>query len=257
MSKAITTLIIIAAVIVGIIFLFHLFLWIFWLSISLTISMKKEYTKTNRFYNWVFVLWYRYMMIVGMIRLHVTGYEKVPFGTHFLLVSNHRSKFDNFVQCAVLKKTQIAYISKPENFKIPMGRRYMRRGLYLAIARNNPKEALGTILKAIDYIKSDTVSIGIFPEGTRSTDGRLKDFKPGSFKIAEKAGCPVVVCCMQGTENIAKNWPFKKTDVYMDILEVIPADVWAEKTTVDVAKYAQDLVQKNIDERNEKLQEAK
>jgi len=257
MSKAITTLIIIAAVIVGIIFLFHLFLWIFWLSISLTISMKKEYTKTNRFYNWVFVLWYRYMMIVGMIRLHVTGYEKVPFGTHFLLVSNHRSKFDNFVQCAVLKKTQIAYISKPENFKIPMGRRYMRRGLYLAIARNNPKEALGTILKAIDYIKSDTVSIGIFPEGTRSTDGRLKDFKPGSFKIAEKAGCPVVVCCMQGTENIAKNWPFKKTDVYMDILEVIPADVWAEKTTVEVAKYAQDLVQKNIDERNEKLQEAK
>ncbi len=257
MSKAITTLIIIAAVIVGIIFLFHLFLWIFWLSISLTISMKKEYTKTNRFYNWVFVLWYRYMMIVGMIRLHVTGYEKVPFGTHFLLVSNHRSKFDNFVQCAVLKKTQIAYISKPENFKIPMGRRYMRRGLYLAIARNNPKEALGTILKAIDYIKSDTVSIGIFPEGTRSTDGSLKDFKPGSFKIAEKAGCPVVVCCMQGTENIAKNWPFKKTDVYMDILEVIPADVWAEKTTVEVAKYAQDLVQKNIDERNEKLQEAK
>lgn len=257
MSKAITTLIIIAAVIVGIIFLFHLFLWIFWLSISLTISMKKEYTKTNKFYNWVFVLWYRYMMIVGMIRLHVTGYEKVPFGTHFLLVSNHRSKFDNFVQCAVLKKTQIAYISKPENFKIPMGRRYMRRGLYLAIARNNPKEALGTILKAIDYIKSDTVSIGIFPEGTRSTDGSLKDFKPGSFKIAEKAGCPVVVCCMQGTENIAKNWPFKKTDVYMDILEVIPADVWAEKTTVEVAKYAQDLVQKNIDERNEKLQEAK
>ena len=256
MSKAITTLIIIAAVIVGIIFLFHLFLWIFWLSISLTISMKKEYTKTNRFYNWVFVLWYRYMMIVGMIRLHVTGYEKVPFGTHFLLVSNHRSKFDNFVQCAVLKKTQIAYISKPENFKIPMGRRYMRRGLYLAIARNNPKEALGTILKAIDYIKSDTVSIGIFPEGTRSTDGSLKDFKPGSFKIAEKAGCPVVVCFMQGTENIAKNWPFKKTDVYMDILEVIPADVWAEKTTVDVAKYAQDLVQKNIDERNEMLQEA-
>ena len=256
MSKAITTLIIIAAVIVGIIFLFHLFLWIFWLSISLTISMKKEYTKTNRFYNWVFVLWYRYMMIVGMLRLHVTGYEKVPFGTHFLLVSNHRSKFDNFVQCAVLKKTQIAYISKPENFKIPMGRRYMRRGLYLAIARNNPKEALGTILKAIDYIKSDTVSIGIFPEGTRSTDGSLKDFKPGSFKIAEKAGCPVVVCCMQGTENIAKNWPFKKTDVYMDILEVIPADVWAEKTTVDVAKYAQDLVQKNIDERNEMLQEA-
>ena len=107
MSKALTTLIIVAAVIVGLIILFHLLLWIFWLSISLTISMKKEYKKTSKFYNWVFVLWYRYMMIVGMIRLHVTGYEKVPFGTHFLLVSNHRSKFDNFVQCAVSKKLRL------------------------------------------------------------------------------------------------------------------------------------------------------
>ena len=248
MSKALTTLIIVASVIVGIIIIFHLLLWIFWLSISLTISMKKEYKKTSKFYNWVFVLWYRYMMIVGMIRLHVTGYEKVPFGTHFLLVSNHRSKFDNFVQCAVLKKTQIAYISKPENFKIPMGRRYMRRGLYLAIARNNPKEALGTILKAIDYIKRDVVSIGIFPEGTRSKDGSLADFKPGSFKIAQKAECPVVVCCMQGTEKIAKNWPWKKTDVYMDILDVIEPNVWKEKDTVQVASEVQEMIQKKIEE---------
>ena len=248
MPNYIRTIIIVIASIIGLILLFHLFLWIFWLTISLTISMKKEYKKTSKFYNWVFVLWYRYMMKVGMLRLHVTGYEKVPFGTHFLLVSNHRSNFDNFVQCAVLKKTQIAYISKPENFKIPMGRRFMRRGLYLAITRNNPREAMGTILKAIDYIKKDIVSIGIFPEGTRSKDGKLMDFKPGSFKIAEKASCPVVVCCMQGTENIAKNWPWKKTDVYMDILDVIPPEVWKDKDTVQVAAEVQNMIQKRIDE---------
>ena len=243
-------LIIVLSVLAGLVaawFLWQILLWLFWICVNLTINKKKEYTTTSRFYNWAFVLWYRYMMIVGMIRLHITGYEKVPFGTHFLLVSNHRSKFDNFVQCAVLKKTQIAYISKPENFKIPMGRRYMRRGLYLAITRNNPKEALGTILKAIDYIKRDVVSIGIFPEGTRSKDGSLAEFKPGSFKIAQKAECPVVVCCMRGTENIAKNWPWKKTDVYMDILDVIDPEVWKEKDTVQVAAEVQEMIQKKID----------
>ena len=243
-------LIIVLLVLAGLVaawFLWQILLWLFWICVNLTISKKKEYTTTSRFYNWAFVLWYRYMMIAGRLKLHVSGYDKVPFGKRFLLVSNHCSKFDNFIQCAVLKKTQLAYISKPENFKIPMGRRYMRRGLYLAIARNNPKEALGTILKAIDYIKRDVVSIGIFPEGTRSKDGSLQDFKPGSFKIAQKAECPVVVCCMQGTENIAKNWPWKKTDVYMDILEVIDPEIWKEKDTVQVAAEVQGMIQKKID----------
>ena len=92
------------------------------------------------------------------------------------------------------------------------------------------------------------VSIGIFPEGTRSKDGTLAEFKPGSFKIAQKAECPVVVCCMRGTENIAKNWPWKRTDVYMDILDVIEPQVWKEKDTVQVAAEVQNMIQKKIDE---------
>ncbi|MCR4901162.1 MAG: 1-acyl-sn-glycerol-3-phosphate acyltransferase [Treponema sp.] len=232
-------------------FLFHFLLWIFVFIISETINIHKEYTTTNKFYNWVFVLWYRYMMIAARLRIHVTGAEKVPLDQKFLLVSNHRSKFDNFVQCAVLKKNQLAYVSKPENFKIPMGGRFMRRGLYLSIARGNPREGLKTILKASEYIKGDLVSIGIFPEGARTRDGNLMEFKPGSFKIAEKASCPTVVCCMQGTENISSNWPWKKTDIYMDILDVIQPDVWKEKTTVDVADYAHDLIQKKIAESQE------
>ena len=141
----------------GIIILWQLWFWLIIFFVSMTISKKKEYSKPSKFYNWIFVLWYRYMMIAGRLNVHVSGYEKVPLDQRFLLVSNHCSKFDNFIQCAVLKKTQIAYISKPENFKIPMGGRFMRRGLYLPIERDNAKEGLKTILKAIDYIKDDKV----------------------------------------------------------------------------------------------------
>ena len=224
-------------------FLWQILLWIFWIFVNLTINKKKEYTSISPFYNWVFVLWYRYMMIAGRLKVHVTGYEKVPFDKRFLLVSNHVSKFDNFIHCAVLKKTQLAYISKPENFKIPIGGRFMRRGLYLSLPRGNTREEFKVIMKAIEYIKEDKVSIGIFPEGSRSKTGELQEFKPGAFKIAEKAKCPVLVCSMRNTINIHKNWPWKKTHVYMDILETIDPSVWNEKNTVEVSQYAHDLIQ--------------
>ena len=247
-------LIIVLLVLAGLVaawFLWQILLWLFWICVNLTINKKKEYTTTSRFYNWAFVLWYRYMMIAGRLKLHVSGYDKVPFGNRFLFVSNHCSKFDNFIQCAVLKKTQLAYISKPENFKIPIGGRFMRRGLYLSLPRGNTREEFKVIMKAIEYIKDDKVSIGIFPEGTRSKDGNLQEFKPGAFKIAEKAKCPVIVCSMKGTFEIHKNWPWKTSHVYMDILDVIDPSVWEEKNTVEVSQYAHDLILNNLNKINQ------
>lgn len=251
MVNAVLLLLLILAGIIGLWISWQLALWIFWSFVNLTIKKKKQYTKPSAFYNWAFVLWYRYMMIAGRLRVHYTGYEKVPFNKRFLLISNHCSKFDNFIQCAVLKKTQIAYVSKPENFNIPIGGRFMRRGLYLSMPKNDTRAELKTVLTAIDYITTDKVSIGIFPEGTRSKDGKLHEFKPGAFKIAEKAQCPIVVCCMKGTINIHKNWPWKKTDVDMDILEVIEPSIWETKNTIEVSQYAHDLIQANLNKKNQ------
>ncbi len=250
MVNAIVLTFVILGCIICVWILWQLLLWIFWIFVNLTINKKKEYTQPSAFYNWAFVLWYRYMMIAGRIKLHVSGYEKVPFGKRFLLVSNHCSKFDNFIHCAVLKKTQIAYISKPENFKIPIGGRFMKRGLYLSLPRGNTRQEFQVIMKAIEYIKDDKVSIGIFPEGSRSKDGKLQDFKPGAFKIAEKAKCPILVCCMRGTFDIHKNWPWKMTRVDMDILDVIEPSVWESKNTIEVSQYAHDLILNNLNKNN-------
>ncbi len=251
MINPILLTLIIPGCIIGVWIFWQLLLWIFWIFVNLTINKKKEYTEPSAFYNWAFVLWYRYMMIAGRIKVHYTGYEKVPFGKRFLLVSNHCSKFDNFVQCAVLKKTQIAFISKPDNFKIPIGGRFMKRGLYLSMPKGNPREEVKTVMTAVQYLKQDKVSIGIFPEGTRSKDGNLHEFKPGAFKIAEKALCPIVVCSMRGTFDIHKNWPWKRTHVYMDILEVIEPSVWQKKNTIEVSQYAHDLILNNLQNKTE------
>ena len=55
---------------------------------------------------------------------------------------------------------------------------------------------------------------------------------------------------MKGTIDIHKNCPWKKTDVYMDILEVIEPSIWKEKNTVEVSQYAHDLIQNNLNKAN-------
>ena len=79
------------------------------------------------------------------------------------------------------------------------------------------------------------MSMSIFPEGTRSKDGKLGEFKPGCLKVAEKAECPIAVFALQGTEKIMKNFPWRKTKVSIDMLRVIQPEEFAEKTTVDIS----------------------
>ena len=84
--------------------------------------------------------------------------------------------------------------------------------------RKNIKAGLLTINKAINKIKSG-ISIFVFPEGTRSKDGNLGEFKAGSFKIATRTKAPIIPISIKGTNNVLSKNPFlvKTTDVYINI----------------------------------------
>lgn len=122
-----------------------------------------------------------------------------------MFVGNHRSNFDPIIEWLVLKPWDIAFISKGENFKIPFFGRIIRKCCFMPIDRENPRKALRTINKASDLLQSGEVSIGVYPEGTRSKTGELLPFHDGVFHIAKKAGTPIVVMSIRGTEQIHKN----------------------------------------------------
>lgn len=214
---------------------FFILIWLFFICVGLPISKTKEYKKPSKVFNKIFVFWYSYITNFFRLRIKSSGVEKVPFGTRFLIVSNHRSNLDNMVQALVLKKEHISYISKPENFKIILAGRYMNRNMYLPIDRDNVKNALVTIIKAIGFIKQNLLSVGVYPEGKRSKTGELLEFKPGCFKIAEKAKCPIVVTTIQGTEKVHKNFPFKKTVVNFDVLTVLNPQDYEGLSTVEIS----------------------
>lgn len=159
------------------------------------------------------------------VRIHTAGLEKLPEG-RFLIVANHRSGYDPISTVWALRKTPTAIITKPENLRIPIAGTMIYRANYLPIDREDPRAAMRTVQTAAKLLENDVVSVGVYPEGTRNRtpEAGLLPFHNGVFKIAQKAKAPLVVATEQGTESIRRNFPWRHTDVYLHICEVIPAD---------------------------------
>jgi 1-acyl-sn-glycerol-3-phosphate acyltransferase len=185
------------------------------------------------------------------VKIHVNGAQKLPEGP-ILFVENHRSNYDPLVTWHAFRRRRLAFVSKPSNFRIPFFGPLIRRCCFLAIDRENPRNAMQTILKAAKLMTEERMDVAIYPEGTRNKDKGLLPFHNGVFKIAQRANAPIAVLCVTGTENIHKRTPFRRTDVYLDVLEVLPAEqVKREKTEV-IGAHVRDLLLKNIEEREHK-----
>lgn len=190
-----------------------------------------------------------FLCFFGLFRIELRGLEKLPKDQCILLVSNHRSAVDPMVMAKTLKDYNVAFVSKLSNMALPaLGRMAYGAG-FLGIDRENDRNALKTILTAAGYIKKGICSVCIYPEGTRSRDGKLLEFHAGSFKIAQKAGAPIAVVCSTGTEKVSGNLRrLRSTRVGMDILELIPAETVKAMGSAELAEYSRRLIADRIAE---------
>jgi len=188
--------------------------------------------------------------VLPVLRIHVKaqGVEKVPTDGRFLLVCNHCSLFDPIALLRALPKSQLAFVSKQENSTMFVIGPMMHKLLCQLINRENDREALKTILHCIQIVKEDKASVAVFPEGgILSEDGKLHHFRPGVFKIAQKANVPIVVCTLKNTLNVIPNLlRWKRSDVLMSVLEVIPAEELKGVTTVDIAQRCYKLMAEDL-----------
>lgn len=216
---------------------------------SMLVSTEKEYNKNSGFYRFLLNSATAAAIRLLRIRVHVTGAEKLPPDGKVLFVCNHRSNFDPIITWYALKKWKLAFISKPENFKIPFFGRIIRRCCFMPIDRENPRNAIVTINRAARLLRQQEVSVGVYPEGTRNKTNQLLPLHNGVFKIAQKADVPIVVLCVTGTEKISKRAPFKGTDVYLDVLEVLPPQDIRDTKTAAIGTVVRHLLITNIEKR--------
>ncbi len=199
------------------------------------VDLEKPQNDASRFYRVVTFLYVQAAMGILQMRVHKTGMEKLPKG-RFLLVSNHIHDLDPLVLLVCFRKSQLAFISKRENSQRTLTGPLMHKILCQPINRENDKEALKTILKCISIIREDKASIAVFPEGYTSMDGLLHPFRPGVFKIAQKANVPVVVCTLQNTNKAFGNAPkLRPTDVHLHLLEVLSPEEIKAVTAVELS----------------------
>lgn len=147
--------------------------------------------------NWAF----RCCLFLAGVQVSVLGEENVPKDTAVLYVGNHRSYFDILLTYVRVPRPT-GYIAKREMLKWPLLVSWMKNLHCLFLDRENLKEGLKTILTGVEKIKSG-ISICIFPEGTRNKiNDTFLPFHDGSFKIAEKSGCPIIPISLYNTAAI-------------------------------------------------------
>ena len=209
-----------------------LFLWL----CCRAVDMEQPQEEDSPFYRCLMHPYIEALISLVGVRLHTEGLEKTPAEGRFLLVCNHLFIADPGILLHCFKKSQLAFITKQENQKLPIIGPIMHKILCQPIDRENDRAALKTILKCISLLKEDKCSVGVFPEGYTSKDGKLHPFRPGVFKIAQKANVPIVVCTIQNTRPIFKNLrKLKKTDVQLHLVEVIPPEKFKGLSTVELS----------------------
>ena len=144
------------------------------------------------------------ILFIGGIKRIVIGEDNVPKDEAVLYVSNHRSIFDIVVTYPRVPG-RTGYIAKQESMKLPVISFWMVYLDCLFLDRSDIRKGLEMVLTAIDKVKNG-ISIFIYPEGTRNkTDQPLGEFHKGSFKIAQKSGCPIVPVVVNHTRDCFEN----------------------------------------------------
>lgn len=221
-----------AGTFVGLLVLAFAVLW----AISATIKTDVPQEEDDPFFRRLIEVYIDSIIRFLGMKVQPQGLEKTPGEGRFLIVCNHLSLLDVLVLLTYFPRRELTFITKQENMSMFIIGKLMHKIQCLPLNRDNDREALKTILKAISLIKEDKANVGLFPEGTRSLDGKLHGFRSGGFKIAQKCGVPILVCTIRNTNRVFRNFlKLKPTPIPLHLLEVIPAEELKGVTTVDIS----------------------
>lgn len=233
-------LLLIPAFYIGLLVLYFGCLWL----ISL-LFFKKKSERSEAFCRRIIRSTMSWLLLMLRVRVTLSGTELLP-DTPCVIVSNHRSDFDPMTVLAVLRGRKLIYISKEENFEIPLAGNYIRQAGFLAIDRENGMRAMRTLKKAAERIQADGLDVGIYPEGTRSKTGELLEFKTGAFYLAKKANAPIAVMTTSGTDRIFRNFPMRSTHVELRFCAVIDRETVCSASLEELSAQARAIVEQNL-----------
>ncbi|MEJ2200504.1 MAG: lysophospholipid acyltransferase family protein [Desulfuromonadaceae bacterium] len=170
-----------------------------WTLFVIITGVPLSFVNPNYFHSYCRIWGMVGLMLAG-VKLKVSGQEHLQPNQPVVYMPNHQSNFDILALFAGLSG-QFRWLAKEELFHVPLFGMAMRRCGYISLDRGDRKKAVKSMYEAVRRIHEGT-SVIIFPEGTRSVDGRLQAFKRGGFMLALKAQVPVLPVAIRGSIDI-------------------------------------------------------
>ena len=192
------------------------------------------------------------ILIIGGVKLKVTGIENLNLKDTYIFVSNHSSQFDiPALQYSIPHRASIVY--KKELGKIPLFGWQMKLGPYIMIDRQNVESALKSIERAKKMMSEKGVSILLFAEGTRSKTGEVQPFKRGAFYLASKVGYPIIPVSISGSDKILPKGKFRIKRGTINVhfgKPVSTENIKNRKDELDLMEKVRDIIIQNIGKGN-------
>jgi 1-acyl-sn-glycerol-3-phosphate acyltransferase len=169
--------------------------------------------------------WARALLRLSRVKVKVEGLEKIATDRNYVFVSNHLSYMDTPVFLANIP-VQFRFLAKRGLFQVPFLGWHLKRAGHIPVPRGDARAAVKMMNTAAQMVRERGISLLIFPEGGRSRDGSLGEFKEGGAYIAIQAGVPLVPVALMGTRDVL---PFgsghiQRGNVTMRIGDPIPTD---------------------------------
>jgi 1-acyl-sn-glycerol-3-phosphate acyltransferase len=174
--------------------------------------------------------------------VRIEGREKIRRDATYVMVANHQSLLDILVLFRLF--VHFKWVSKIENFRIPLIGWNMRLNRYIQLRRGDRSSVVQMLTQARETLAEGN-SVMIFPEGTRSPDGRLRAFKTGAFLLAQTARLPVLPIVIEGTASALPKRGFVlqgRHRIRVSVLDEIPPEGFAAESPEELAARVQALI---------------
>ena len=213
-------------------------------------DLSRPRTFQRRVTNWAC----QFVLQICRVDIVLKRPELIPQDQKFLLVCNHQSNIDPFAILWAFRKQHITFIMKNQVMKVPIAGTWLYSAGYLPLNRSNNREAVETINLAAKRIIDNKHIIAIFPEGTRSKGPDMGSFHPGSLKIAKKAKCPIVVCCIDNAYKLKYSHIFKRTKILLEVVKVIEPAEYEELNTQAMSEVCRSAIMEVMEHRREQYE---
>ena len=193
-------------------------------------------------------IWTKGILFAAGVKITVSGMENIDPGGTYVFVGNHQSHFDVPIVFSLLPMT-VRFFTKKELFRIPLFGSALSAVGMIKIDRSNHEKSVKSMNQAVETIRDRNVSVVIFPEGTRSPDGKLQPFKKGGFIVAIKGGVPIVPVSISGSQKILPKHSLRVNSGHVKVVfgNPIMTDRMSYRNRDELIRLTRQEIIKNLD----------